>query len=392
LELYTLSNAKLASSKWAQVDLGQKDLQSQLPQAIETLRAQKFIWNESFRSKSGQSLQYWHVHPLFTFFLRQVIATYSAKANSPAAQKLLRAPYWGLADFYNRRVIEFEDTDLTSVAVSRQKLLLELENIINSLDIWLQMDDSSNLPSMILIRLSKTINMATLGKQEFKKILDVMQRTSESYQGKFLPHVDPSINSSEQRNQLVNFLQATEVLQNMAMTTEDWTSARKYALLLEKVLLSNTHLLDQYAHVQLRQAKMTLGYEALERGFITRAKAVFAHNLEVSEPVDPKPAIGFAYAKLRFMNSLGMLKCAFQEPPDHPKMLMDLFIQFEKSALEWHRATESLSFNKGWTEDDKKMLALVEQMRSMLQSVEKFYFEKPPVSRTKLLGAYNNMH
>jgi hypothetical protein len=331
---------------------------------------------ESYTTNGTDSLDYWHIHPLLTFSLRQIIAAYAEKAAGKGILSLFRSAYWGLADFYEKRLFEFDDSNVEIAKISRTKILLELDNISNALDLYFQMDVSDKYSSMILLRLAQSFNLATLPRQEYRKILGIFERTTSRYSEILLKDPDPEMFSGFRQAQLDNFVKAAGTLQNMYFATEDWALARKYAGMIETVLGANSNLIQEstYLTAHLAQTAMVRGFETFESGAIKKAKFIFSTNLAKPEPPNQTPERKMAYAKIRFMNNLGLLKCAMEDPGDHPKELMDVFAVFEKSAIEWQEISQNFEYGKGWADEDSHGLRILANMRRGLEFTQKYYF------------------
>jgi hypothetical protein len=198
------------------------NVQDQLQEVLKLLRQNSLIWWENciVEAETGAVETYLRIHPLFTFRLQDYLATWIPRGAGAGDYPFFRSAYLGFATYYDKRVFEFDDSDSLNGSISREKMILELDNVTAALEIWLSTKESSYLPSYILSRIGQSFNLAILSKDQFRNVLDTLDHVVEHFRDTVTRPADAFDLQISRSVQVQSFLKAAEVLQNMYFAAE----------------------------------------------------------------------------------------------------------------------------------------------------------------------------
>jgi len=347
-------------------------VRDQLQEVLTLLRQKGLIWRENcFLAETGAVEAYFHIHPLFTFRLQSYLATWAAMTReADTYYSFFRSPYWGFATYYDKRVFEFDDSDSLNANISREKMVLELDNVISALEIWLSTEESSYLPSWILSRMGQSFNLAILGKDQFRKVLDTLDHIVEHFRDAVTKTPGSPKLEISQTVKVISFLRAAEILQNMYFATEEWSLVRHYTNIIEEVLDANEPVLEssEWVKAQRAQTRMVKGYESFARAAYKEAKDMFEANLAGVDPQEISTTTRVGYLKIRFMNALGLWKCQLEDPDYHLKSMSKRLESIKEKVMEWSLAASSITTGHGHN-DHKYILDLMARWEPMIDQI-----------------------
>jgi hypothetical protein len=326
---------------------------------LQQLRQMHVVWPEKLTaSPTGSVLEeYWHIHPLFSLRLREYFAKWAAKVPEGPLMGFFRGSHEGFFQYYNKRAFDLDDSDVQIAGESSEKMKFELDNFVTALYLWTTTEDASTIFSWILGRINQSFSLATLPKQQYRAVVEVLDHIVEHYRDTVTKPADSSIFHLHRSHQVQNFLKAAESLQNMSMVSEDWSLVRHYVKLIEEALDANEAAVEshQWIKAQRAQTNMVKGYEAFARYSFKEARQIFEKNLAEEPPADISATTRAGHMKLRFMNLNGILKCN-GEDPDYPARLVYRDFQHLRNATtDWTSALEGLTTAHGWHEHNTFM-------------------------------------
>jgi hypothetical protein len=345
------SNAELMKRGYVR-DFLKNEVLGLVSTMLKLLRQMHVIWPEMLTDSSTGSIleEYWHIHPLFSLRLREYFAKWAAQVPDGPAVGFFRCSHEGFAQYYNKRAMELDDSNIQIASVSSEKMKFELDNFVTGLYLWTSIKESSILYSWILMRINQSFSLAALPKQQYRAVVEVLDHIIKHYHDAVTNPADSSVYPLHRTLQAQNYLKAAESLQNMGMVSEDWSTVRHYIKLIDEALDANEAAMEsnEWIKAQRAQTNMVRGYEAFARHLFKEARHIFEQNLAEEPPSDISATTRTGYMKLRFMNLNGILKCN-SEDPDYPIRLAFRDLQHLQTAtMEWTTALAGLTTAHGW--------------------------------------------